>query len=86
MIRDAAAALRPKGVLYLSTMEDDPEKSGFKPSSSGKGEAAYIQFYRAEFLADALYASGFTWLDLSRKVYTGRNGEIVSDVLIVAKK
>lgn len=86
LIRDAAAALRPKGVLYLSTMEDDPEKSGFKPSSSGKGEAAYIQFYRADFLTDALYASGFTLLDLSRKVYTGRNGEIVSDVLIVAKK
>jgi len=85
LIRDAASVLRPKGVLYLSTMEDDPARSGFKTSSSGKGEAAYIQYYEGRFLSDTLAANGFTLLHMDRKAYAGRDGSLTTDVLIVAR-
>lgn len=86
LIRDAASMLHPGGVLYLSTMEDDPARSGFKMPSSGKGEAAYIQYYQAAFLTDAMEANGFTVLDLSRVQYVGRDGKPVTDVMIVARR
>ena len=84
LIRDAAAMLRSNGILYLSTMEDDPDKSGFKAQSSGKGEAAFTYYYRAGYLTDVLHANGFTLLDVSRKVYSGRDGKTVTDLLIIA--
>ena len=85
LIRDAATVLRPKGVLYLSTMEDDPARSGFKASSTGEGEAAYIQYYEGSFLTQALQANGFTVLHLDRKAYAGRDGLLTTDVIIIAR-
>lgn len=86
LIRDAAEVLREKGVLYLSTMEDDPARSGFKPSSTGKGESAYIHYYEGRFLTEALAANGFTVLHVDRKAYAGRDGSLTTDVMIVAVK
>lgn len=86
LIRDAASVLRPKGVLYLSTMEDDPARSGFKPSSTGKGESAYIQYYEGRFLTQALEANGFKVVFLDRKSYAGRDGVLTTDLMIVAQR
>jgi ubiquinone/menaquinone biosynthesis C-methylase UbiE len=86
LIADAHASLHERGVLFLSTMEDDPARSGFKPSSSGKGESAYIQYYEGRFLIHALQATGFTVVHLDRKAYAGRDGSLTTDVLIVARK
>jgi ubiquinone/menaquinone biosynthesis C-methylase UbiE len=86
LIQDASEVLRPGGVLYLSTMEDDPARSGFKPSSTGQGESAYIQYYEGRFLTQTLEANGFTVLHLDRKAYAGRDGSLTTDVLIVAKR
>jgi len=86
LIRDAVTALRPNGVLFLSTMEDDPARSGFKASSTGEGEAAYIQYYEANFLTKTLRSNGFEVLHLDRKAYAGRDGLLTTDLLIVAKQ
>jgi SAM-dependent methyltransferase len=86
LIGDAAGLLRPGGVLSLSTMEDDPAKSGFKAPISGKGESAYIHYYQEAFLTEALAATGFTVLDLSRAHYVGRDGQPVTDLMLVAQR
>jgi hypothetical protein len=86
LIRDAAAVLCAKGVLYLSTMEDDPARSGFMPSSTGKGESAYIQHYEGRSLTAALAANGSTVLHLDRKAYAGRDGQLTTDLVIVARR
>ncbi len=86
LIHDAASVLRPHGLLFLSTMEDDPARSGFKASSTGEGESAYIQYYEASFLTKALQGNGFTVLYLDRKAYAGRDGMLTTDLLIVAKR
>lgn len=86
LIRDAHDLLHDQGALYLSTMEDDPARSGFKPSSSGKGESAFIQYYEGSTLVKALQAGGFSVVHLDRKAYAGRDGSLTTDLLIVARK
>ncbi len=86
LIKDAFDVLRPDGVLYLSTMEDDPARSGFKPSSNGKGESAYIQYYEGRFLTQALETFGFRVVFLDRKSYAGRDGALNTDLIIVAQR
>jgi ubiquinone/menaquinone biosynthesis C-methylase UbiE len=81
-IRDAARCLNPNGVLYLSTMEDDPAKSGFETSSSGA--QLYINYHRAQDLGAALNANGFNIADVSRVTYSGPSGKTITDVMIVA--
>ena len=86
LITDAHASLRERGVLFLSKMEDDPARSGFKPSSSGQGESAYIQYYEGYFLTNGLKANGFSVVHLDRKAYARRDGSLTTDVLILARK
>lgn len=53
-ICNASNLLTDIGIFYLSTMEDDPEKSGFKKSTSGNGGSIFINYYRLDYLAQLL--------------------------------
>ncbi len=85
-IQDAATVLNPEGVLYLSTMEDDYHKSGFKTPSNGKGPQLYIHYHQADYLTQALHESGFSIVDLSRQKYPETDGSETTDLIILAKK
>jgi len=85
-IRDAFSVLRNKGSLFISTMENDPAKSGYKAPSSGQGESAYIQYYQGEALCKELEGSGFSIRDVMRERYTGRDGAPVTDLMIIAQR
>lgn len=82
LVCDAAAMLPPKGVLYLSTMEDDYSASEIQRASTG--DAVYMYFYRADDLTRILEAQGFSVVYLDRKTYPGRDGATVTDLLLVA--
>lgn len=84
LLQDAFKVLMPGGVLFLSTMEDDYEKSGWEKGSSG--EAVFMHYHRAEFLVAELERNGFTIDDVQRKNYEGRDGAPVTDLLLIAKK
>ncbi len=86
LIIDAAGLLKPNGVLYLSTMEDDYSKSGFKGPSTGGPDKMYIFYHQADYLADTLKENGFKIIDLQRKDYTEPNGTLTTDLFILAKK
>jgi ubiquinone/menaquinone biosynthesis C-methylase UbiE len=86
LFRDAAAMLHPQGALYVSTMEDDPAKSGFKKPSDGKGEATYTTYYQGEFLTTALTEAGFAVRAVQRVSYPGRDGSPTTDLLITAQR
>ena len=81
-VADAARILNPGGVLYISTMEDDYEKSGIRHSS--KGDEMNMYFYPAAYLTKLLDANGFCLLDLQRKEYPAPDGTLTTDLLIVA--
>jgi trans-aconitate methyltransferase len=82
LIHDAAQIMKPQGVLYLSTMEDDYSTSGIRKSS--QGDEMFMYFHEAGYLLEALKANGFEVVDLRRQPYPPE-GELVStDLLIVA--
>lgn len=85
LIKEAYEALNPEGILYLSTMEDNYEKSGFKKSSSGKYEA-YIHFHEAGYLSEALVTNGFNITHLLRKDFLQHDKTITKDLIIIAQK
>ncbi len=83
LIADSAKILHPKGVLYLSTMEDDYSKSGWKTGSSGK--EVYMHYHEAGYLTEALETNGFEVIDLRRKEFPEKDGSLTIDLLITAR-
>ena len=86
MIRDASISLNKNGLIYISTMEDDYDKSGFKASSSDPNEGLHMYFHEAEYLVNAMSSNGFEIIDLSRVQYLDDKGEDVVDLIIIGKK
>lgn len=84
LISDVAALLKPNGIFYLSTMEDDYEKSGTRYSS--KGEALYMFFHQADYLTEALTQNGFTVLNVIRQDFPTTDGTKTTDLLMIAKR
>ena len=81
LICDAAGVLKPGGIFYLSTMEDDYGKSGLQQSSTG--DSMYMYYHQADYLAQALRHNGFTVVHLQRKTYADGSG--TTDLVIVAR-
>jgi ubiquinone/menaquinone biosynthesis C-methylase UbiE len=85
LIHDAAALLKPRGVLYLSTMEDDYSKSGLKKTSDGT-EQTYMYFHEADYLSETLLANVFKITTLERQDYPTTDGTKVTDLIIIASR
>jgi len=85
LINDAGKILSKSGLLYLSTMEDDYAKSGFKGSSTNPNEGLHMYFHEAGYLVETLEKCGFEMVDLSRVKYD-HQGEEVTDLIIIGKK
>ncbi len=86
LIADARQILIAGGALYLSTMEDDPSRSGFRSSSQDENDRCYLYYHEAGFLQNALFENGFDIVHLQRKVYPSKGGNQTTDLLIVAVK
>jgi 2-polyprenyl-3-methyl-5-hydroxy-6-metoxy-1,4-benzoquinol methylase len=86
LISDASGLLRSDGVLYLSTMEDDYNKSGLESPSFGGEDKMYIHYHQADYLMNALNNKGFKIIDLQRKDYPEENESFTTDLIIIAKK
>ena len=84
LLSDASMLLNSKGVLYISTMEDDYNKSGFKKGSTG--DEIFMHFYQAEFLTSILKENHFNILKLDRKEYDIADGTRTTDLIIVSEK
>ena|ERR1035437_6798034 len=84
LISDASKLLIADGVFYLSTMEEDYSKSGFKRLSSG--DEMYINYHEADYLTHALKENGFKIIDIQRKDYPTEDGTKTTDLVIIAGK
>jgi 2-polyprenyl-3-methyl-5-hydroxy-6-metoxy-1,4-benzoquinol methylase len=85
-ITDATSLLNHKGVLYLSTMEDEHSKSGLVGPSSGGQDATHIYYYKAEFLTQLLIKNNFNIIDIQRQNHPHYKGKSTKDIIIIAKK
>jgi ubiquinone/menaquinone biosynthesis C-methylase UbiE len=79
LIDDAAQILNPGGVIYISTMEDDYNKSGWKKGSTG--DEIFMHYHEAGYLTKALNENGFAMIDLQRL----RQDDVV-DLVLIARK
>jgi len=86
LIKDVSGLLRPNGIFYVSTMEGDYEKSGYKASSSGGPQKLFIYYHQADYLTEGLRGNGFEIIDVSRKDYLQPDGPPITDLLIVARQ
>lgn len=86
LIADASNLLHPSGLFYISTMEDDYDKSGFETTSFAGDDIVYIYYHQASYLNECLKKSGFTIVETQRKDYPEANGTITTDLIIIAQK
>ena len=82
LIIDAADLLNTGGVFYLSTMEDDYEKSRIVTSSTG--DRTFMYFHQAADLAAAMNSSGLQVTDVKRQPVVGKEDEM--DLIMLALK
>lgn len=85
LIAAACQHLNSNGVLYLSFMEGDYDRSGFQLSSDGQ-DKAYIHYYPADEITTHLEANGFIIDTLLRTDFEKADGKKDVDVQIVAIK
>ncbi len=83
LIKDASSILKPNGVMYLSTMEDDNSKSDFKTGSTG--DQIFMNYHQADYLTTALKESGFYLIDVRRKDFLNPDGTTSVDLVLIAK-
>lgn len=83
LIKDAALMLNSQGIIYISTMEDDYSKSGFKKGSTG--DEIFMHYHQADYLIDGLKASGFKMIDLQRKIYDAVDKTKTVDLILIAQ-
>lgn len=84
LIHNGCDLLHSGGAIYLSTMEDDYNKSGFKKSSSG--DEMFMHYHEAGYLSNALIENGCTITYQQHQDYPGENGNAAVDLLIIAVK
>lgn len=86
MITDFSKLLRPNGIVYFSTMEDDYEKSGYETTSFSGQDRVYIYYHQADFLADCLTTSRLQLIDLQRIDCPEPDGTFFTDMIFMARK
>ena len=84
LISDASRPLKPNGIIYISTMEDDYAASGFKRGSSG--DEIFMHYYAAADLTAMLGKNNFKILELQRVESVAPDGARVIDLIILAEK
>jgi len=82
-IKDASQKLNKNGILYISTMEDDNSKSGFKTGSTG--DIMYQNFHQADYLTKTLEENELKIIHLERKEYIHNNEKTIDLIIIVSK-
>lgn len=85
LILDAFNLLDEAGMIYLSTMEDEYEKSGYRFSADGK-DRCYMYFYKAEEFCLWLENAGFKIAYLKRQPFPPEGEQTATDLIIIASK
>ena len=85
LIEKVSELLVAGGIFYLSTMEDDYDKSGFETTSfSGKDEV-YIYYHEFDYLSKILFKNNFEIVAFQKKNYPDAN-RILTDMIFIARK
>lgn len=86
LIKLASEKLNPKGMIYISTMEDDYNKSGYETTSFSEGKEVYVYYHQEDNLKAELIRNGFEIIKIDRKDYPEPDGTFLTDLIFIAKK
>jgi SAM-dependent methyltransferase len=84
LIHDACNKLNADGVLYISTMEDDYEKSGVRESSYG--DKVLMYYHEGDYLRAAFEGAGFSVNQIVRKETISADGTKTIDLVMIGRK
>ena len=84
LIENAAAILNSNGLLYISTMEDDYNKSGVQTSSNGE-DKIFMYYHQEDYLKATLLQNNFTILDTKHQSFPTQDGSTVTDMIIIGR-
>jgi ubiquinone/menaquinone biosynthesis C-methylase UbiE len=76
--------LKPGGILYISTMEDDYSKSGLKKGSTG--DEIFMHYHELEYLKEAIELAKMKIIKFYRQNFPTQDGTKVVDLIIIAQK
>lgn len=85
LLSDTHNLLINQGVIYISVMESDYNKSGWQGPSSGGPDKLYIYYHEAKYLCDHLENLGFEIIKLLRLDNPLQNDLSIKDLIIIAK-
>ncbi len=83
LIKDVSSLLPEGGLLYLSAIEDEFSKSGYKKGSTG--DKLYMYYYKLEFIEAMLSANDLKIISVKRSSVPNKVNPDV-DLLIIAVK
>ncbi len=84
LISNVSKLLKPGGVFYLSTMEEDENnKSRYQISSTG--DKVYVNYHSEDYLSTALEQNNFETLLLKRYDSPGQGDLVITDLVLVCK-
>ncbi|MBK1896198.1 class I SAM-dependent DNA methyltransferase [Chryseobacterium paridis] len=83
LIADSSGLLKPGGMFYLSTMEDDYSKSGLITSSLG--DQVYLYYHQEDYLTKAFQDNNFEVIKLKRFDSIDKDGAPIIDLVLIGK-
>lgn len=86
LLSDAALLLESGGILYISTMEGDYNKSRYETTSFSGSNRVFVYYHQADYITDCLREFGFEILDIQRKKYPESDGSFLTDMIFIARK
>lgn len=84
LIKDTQNLLSEKGILYLSFIEGDYEKSGYQSGSSG--DKVYFYYHDLDTIQTELSENGFEIITINHKDYTRKDGTSEIHTILIARK
>lgn len=84
LITDSAVKLNTKGVIYISTMEDNNSKSGYVSGSTG--DQLFMNYHECSYLTEALRNENFEVVYEKHLPLAADPENITKDLVLIAKK
>jgi predicted TPR repeat methyltransferase len=84
LITDSAVKLNAKGVIYISTMEDNNSKSGYVSGSTG--DKIFMNYHECSYLTEALRNENFEVVYEKHLPLAADPENITKDLVLIAKK
>lgn len=84
LIVSASRLLKPDGVFYLSTMEEnDVSKSKYQISSAG--DRVWVNYHQEDYLSKAFLENNFEVINLKRFISPDKDGLMITDLVLTGK-